>query len=73
MTPANFKQARKELGLTQSQLARELGLSAKNGDRYIRGIESGRDDPSGLLLKALEYLVTIKGLEEFINKRKEGL
>jgi len=63
MTPANFKQARKELGLTQSQLARELGLSKKNGDRYIRRIESGENEPSGLLIKAFEFFIIINQKE----------
>jgi len=56
----NIKQIRKELGLTQRQLAKELGL-AKNGDVYIRKVENGRAQPSGLLLKALEMLCKIKG------------
>ena len=56
MTPEQFKQKRKELNLTQRQLAQELGLSEKNGDRYIRGIESGDREASGLLLRCLELL-----------------
>ncbi|HDY66327.1 hypothetical protein LCGC14_1499490 [marine sediment metagenome] len=56
MTPQEFKQTRKDLGLTTRQLARELGLSNKNGDVYIRKIESGASDPSGLLLRCFELL-----------------
>jgi transcriptional regulator with XRE-family HTH domain len=56
MTPEQFKQTRKDLNLTQRQLARELGLSEDNGDRYIRRIESGEKKPSGLLLRALYLL-----------------
>lgn len=59
----NIKQIRKDLGLTQRQLANELGL-AKNGDVYIRKVENGRAEPSGLLLKALEMFVKIKKLEK---------
>jgi len=55
----DIKQIRKELGLTQRQLANELGL-AKNGDVYIRKVENGRAEPSGLLLKAVEMLVALK-------------
>lgn len=36
MTPAEFKSARQAIGLTQSALARRLGLSPVNGDRSIR-------------------------------------
>ena len=53
-TPQEFKKKRKQLGLTQRQLARELGLSPKNGDVYIRKIELGKSEPSGLLLRCLE-------------------
>lgn len=55
----NLKQIRKELGLTQKQLAQELGL-AKNGDVYIRRVENGRAEPSGLLLKAIQMLYESK-------------
>jgi len=55
----DVKQIRKELGLTQRQLAKELGL-AKNGDVYIRKVENGRAQPSGLLLKALEMFCELK-------------
>lgn len=54
----NIKQIRKQLNLTQRQLANELGL-AKNGDVYIRKVENGRAEPSGLLLKALEMFVKL--------------
>lgn len=59
MNPDQIKQIRKELGLTQRQLANELGL-AKNGDVYIRKVENGRAEPSGLLLKAIEMLYELK-------------
>lgn len=55
MTPQQFKQTRKDLKLTQRQLAKELGLSEKNGDVYIRKVENGRCEPSGLLLKCFEF------------------
>jgi len=49
MTPQEFKQHRKSLNLTQNQLAKELGLSEKNGSRTIRRIESGSDEINGSL------------------------
>lgn len=67
MTPQEFKQIRKELNLTQRQLANELGLS-KNGKVYIMKIETGRSDPSGLLLRALMLL---KENKEIIKKIKK--
>ena len=36
MTPQQFKQTRKDLNLTQKQLAIKLGLSEKNGGNHIR-------------------------------------
>jgi len=40
MTPQQFKQARKSLGLSQAQLADEWSMG-DNGDRTIRRWESG--------------------------------
>jgi len=60
MTPAEFKQNRKDLKLTQRQLAKELGLSEKNGDVYIRRIEGGKCNASGLLIKCFELLIKYK-------------
>lgn len=59
----NIKQIRKELGLTQRQLANELGL-AKNGDVYIRKVENGKTEASGLLLKAIEMLHKLKRVDK---------
>ncbi len=52
MTSQQFKQKRKELNLTQKQLAKELGLQ---NDRHIRYIESGQKELKGVLLKCFEY------------------
>ena len=57
MTPQQFKQARKDLNLTQSQLAKKLGLSEKNGGDHIRRIENNKRNPSGSLIKAFEMLI----------------
>lgn len=55
----NLKQTRKQLGLTQKQLAKELRLG-KNGWIYISRIENGRAEPSGLFIKAVEMLCELK-------------
>jgi len=57
MTPKQFKQHRKDLNLTQSQLADKLGLSIKNGGNYIRMIENGKKEPSDVLLGFLELII----------------
>lgn len=54
MTPQQFKQKRKELNLSQKELANELGLATANGDRQIRGIETGSRKPSKLLVRCFE-------------------
>lgn len=59
----DIKQIRKVLGLTQRQLANELGL-AKNGDVYIRKVENGKTEASGLLLRAIEMLVKLKEVDK---------
>jgi transcriptional regulator with XRE-family HTH domain len=64
MNAQQFKQARKDLNLTQRQLAKELGLSEKNGDVYIRKVENNRANPSGLLIKALEMYYKLTLLKE---------
>ena len=56
MTPQELKDERKKLNLTQKQLATELGLS-KNGDVYIRKVEGGRGEPSGLLIRCFELYI----------------
>jgi len=58
MTPQEFKQNRKSLNLTQSQLAEELGL-AKHGKTTIRRIEAGAN-ASGLLFRCFELLIELK-------------
>ncbi len=60
MTPKQFKQARKDLNLTQRQLAKELGLSEKNGDVYIRKVENGGCEPSGLLIRCFELFLKLR-------------
>tara|TARA_R110000868_G_C10972986_1_gene771175 strand:- start:53748 stop:53933 length:186 start_codon:yes stop_codon:yes gene_type:complete len=59
MKAKDFKQARKDLGLTQRKLAIELGLSVKNGDVYIRRVENGGQEPSGLLIKCFEFYIKL--------------
>lgn len=68
MKPEEFKQIRKDLNLTQRQLANELGLSEKNGNSYIRKVENGKSQPSGLLIKAISLL---KENKDFIKKIKK--
>lgn len=60
MNKIKFKANRKALGLTQEQLAKELGL-AKNGKTTIRRIEAGAN-ASGLLLRCFELLIELKRL-----------
>ena len=61
MNKEQFKQHRKDLNLTQTQLADELGLSYKNGRHYIRMIEKGKSEPSGVLIRCFEFLIDVLG------------
>jgi transcriptional regulator with XRE-family HTH domain len=67
MTPQQFKQTRKDLNLTQRQLANELGLSEKNGSNYIRKVENGKSQPSGLLIKAISLLKDLKKIKKVVD------
>ena len=60
MTPQQFKEARKSLGLTQSQLAEILGLGV-NGGVTVRRWEmpetaSNARPPNPIACKVLEYI-----------------
>lgn len=57
MTPASFKSIRERCNLTQQQLAAWLNLT-DNGDRHIRGIESGERRPSGPVIYLMQVLDT---------------
>ena len=66
MTPTEFKNRRKNLRMSQKQLAGALGLSS-NGDAYIRRIEGGKDAPSGSLLQCFRYLEILQKKHKIIN------
>lgn len=50
MTPAELKQARQSLGLTQSQIARLLGYSAQPN---YSAVETGAKNPSAAVTRLL--------------------
>lgn len=53
MTPAEIRALRQSLGLTQAEMAAELGL----GDgRRVREIETGARNPGGAMIKLLRAL-----------------
>ena len=57
MTPADFRNARKTLGLSQAGLAEALRLSPKNGDRTIRLWETDGNTIPGPAQVAIECLL----------------
>jgi len=54
MTPAEFKQARQSLGLTQPEMAEQLGVKP----RTIWGLENQTDDVPRLYALAVAHLLT---------------
>lgn len=54
MTPAQFKDARKTLGLSQNDMAEALGLKTS---RAIRQFESGDREVSGPVAKLIAMLL----------------
>jgi transcriptional regulator with XRE-family HTH domain len=57
MTPAQFKDARKALGLSQNAMAEALGLKTS---RAIRQFESGDREVSGPVAKLVTLLLEQK-------------
>jgi DNA-binding transcriptional regulator YiaG len=53
MTPKQVRDAREELGLTQSQLGEALQLDGDNVDRTVRRWESGKSPITGPAATAL--------------------
>ena len=68
MDSKQFKQHRKDLNLTQKQLADKLGLSPKNGRNYIRMMEKGKKEPSNVLLKLFEYIIRENVAEKLLTQ-----
>lgn len=60
MTPADFRNARKALGLSQKEMAKALRLSEKNGDRSIRIWESEGNTVPGPVQVAVEFMMERK-------------
>ncbi len=63
-----LRKARKEMNLTQEQLAEKADIS----DRHLRSMESGAaDDPSAILLYNISKALG-KPMEEFFKQESEG-
>ena len=56
MTPAEFKDARKTLGLTQEQFAERLGFG-QHGRRQVQRIEKGAN-VTGPMALAVQFLLS---------------
>lgn len=56
MTPEQVKEARRRLGLTQTQLAKRLRMRG-NGARQIRAWERGEAPITGPASLAIEYML----------------
>jgi DNA-binding transcriptional regulator YiaG len=60
MTPDDFRNARKALGLSQKDLAKVLRLSEKNGDRSIRIWETEGNTVPGPVQVAVGFMLKQK-------------
>lgn len=60
MTPAEFKSARKALGLSQTAMAQALGIS---DDRTVRRWEAGPQDVPGPVAVAVAYMLRDAGID----------
>jgi DNA-binding transcriptional regulator YiaG len=70
MTPADFRNARKALGLSQKEMAKVLRLSEKNGDRSIRIWESEGNTVPGPVQVAVEFMLERKGNRKTLENSK---
>lgn len=61
MTPTDLRTARKALGLTQSGLAKALGLSPANGARSVRAWEKEGNTVPGPVQVAVRYMAEANG------------
>ena len=68
MTPTQFKDARKALGLSQNGMAEALGLKTS---RAIRQFESGDREVSGPVAKLIELLLEQRTKSELANIGKQ--
>lgn len=64
MTPAQFKEARHKLGLSQSAMAELLGVSS---DRTIRKWEDGERDISAPVVLLVELILKFRNVREFLG------
>jgi transcriptional regulator with XRE-family HTH domain len=56
-TPSEIRELREELGLTQKELAEELGLDTYEGSApRVSDLEQGRRDASGPIRRLLDQL-----------------
>lgn len=67
MTPDEMKSLRRDLGLTQSELADAFRLSEKGGKHSVREWETGTREPSGPVSLLYELI------RDFANVRKRLL
>lgn len=54
MSPETVKEARRKLGLSQSEFAERLGLQS---DRNVRRWETGERQPSGPAARLIELII----------------
>jgi len=56
MSPQDFKDMRRELGLSARQMSQALGFALSDKGRHIRRLESGEYKPSTQTLKVIAYI-----------------
>lgn len=70
MTPENFKEARRKLGLSASQMGRVIGLTGDPG-RTVRRYEAGDIEISGPVQVAIRYILRY-GLDKIARTTVTG-
>lgn len=71
-TPDQVRNARRQLGLTQAELAERLRLAPATGKDTVRSWESGKRPITGPAQVALEYMLRDVDAGRTPSKLKEG-
>ena len=56
LTKEEFKQIRKDLGMTQAEFAKEIGLGDRSGQIHVSNIERGEQPISGMITASVRMI-----------------
>lgn len=72
MSPAEIKSAREAMGMTIASFAFWLGLEGENGRRKIRAFESGKENPSAPIRRAIQLGLELARIRAVLADHRAG-